>query len=68
MWIIEFFKTFFKGRGFYPTLIVILSWTYAVILFIMLICQFILFIFKVKYCDSEFSNSIKKKSRSEKKT
>jgi hypothetical protein len=66
MWIIEFFENFSKGRGFFPILIIILSWTYTIVLFGVLIIQFLLYIFRIKYYNPEFNHSVTKKVHMEK--
>ncbi|KZL92496.1 hypothetical protein [Clostridium magnum] len=54
MWIIEFLKKSLEGRGFYPSLLVIISWTYTIVMVGVLICQIFLYIFRVKYCGYNF--------------
>jgi|GEM_PF-2017321 hypothetical protein len=57
MWIIEFLKKSLEGRGFYPALMVVFSWTYTVVLVAVIICQVFLYIFGVKYYNPEFNNA-----------
>jgi len=58
MWIIEFLKKSLEGRGFYPILIVILSWTYTIVIVGVLICQIFLYIFRVRYYKHSFSKNV----------
>lgn len=58
MWIIEFLKKSLEGRGFYPSLLVILSWSYTIVIVGVLICQVFLYIFRVKYHDHKFIKSV----------
>lgn len=60
MWIIEFLKKLLEGRGFYPILMVILSWTYTAVIVGVLICQFFLYIFGVRYCNHSFIKNANK--------
>ncbi|WP_035795347.1 hypothetical protein [Clostridium akagii] len=61
MWIIEFLQKFLEGRGFYPSLMVIFSWGYTILLVGVLICEIFLYIFKVKYYNPEFKKDVNKK-------
>ncbi|AAK76767.1 hypothetical protein BJV85_003863 [Clostridium acetobutylicum] len=61
------FKTLVKGRGFYPILMVITTWTYSLILFLVFIWELVLYIFKVKYDNPEFKEIVKKNSDKNKK-
>lgn len=61
MWIIEFLKKLLVGRGFYPSLMVIFSWSYTVVLTVALVWQIFLYIFKVKYYNQDFKNEVNKK-------
>lgn len=58
MWIIEFLKKSLEGRGFYPSLLVILSWSYTIVIVGVLICQIFLYIFRVKYREHKFIKSV----------
>jgi len=58
MWIIEFLKKSLEGRGFYATLMVVFSWTYTVVLVAVIICQFFLCIFGVRYYNPEFNKDV----------
>lgn len=60
MWITEFLKKWLEGRGIYPILIISFTWTYTIIMIGILVYQLLLYIFKVKYHNSEFNKSIKK--------
>ncbi|SMC26434.1 hypothetical protein SAMN02745134_02831 [Clostridium acidisoli DSM 12555] len=59
MEIIEFLIKSLKGRGFYPAFMVVFSWTYTIVLIVVLICQLFLYIFRVKYYNPEFNNKEK---------
>lgn len=63
MWIIEFLKKLLEGRGFYPSLMVILSWSYLLVIIVVLICQFFLYVFGVKYNNYSFSKEVNKKKK-----
>ena len=54
MWIIKFLEKSLEGRGFYPSLMVVFSWSYTVVLVGVLICEIFLYIFRVKYYNQEF--------------
>ncbi|URZ04566.1 hypothetical protein CLAUR_046550 (plasmid) [Clostridium felsineum] len=58
--LIKIFKAFIKGRGFYPTLMVIVTWSFSIILFLVLIYEIFLYLFKVKYDNPEFKKASKK--------
>jgi len=60
MWIIKFLEKSLEGRGFYPILMVVFSWSYTVVLVGVLICEIFLYIFRVKYYNSQFhKNDVK---------
>ncbi|MFL0252680.1 hypothetical protein ACJDT4_19890 [Clostridium neuense] len=67
MRIVEFLKKSLEGRGVYPIFMTIFSWSYAAVLFVALICEFFLYIFKVKYRNPEFKNSEKKHKKGSEK-
>lgn len=59
MYIIDFLIKSLNGRGFYAALMVVFSWTYTIVLIIVVICQLFLYIFRRKYYNPEFSNEEK---------
>ncbi len=61
MWVVEFLKKTFEGRGVYATLIAVFSWIYTCIMVGIFICQVFLYIFKVRYSNPSFDKSINKK-------
>ena len=50
----------FEGRGVYPIFMVIVGWSYAFIVFTVLIWQFVLYALGVKYYDDDFNQAIGK--------
>lgn len=58
--ILEFLKKSLEGRGTYPVFMVIFSWTIVFVLALAVIFQLLLYIFKVKYDNSEFEAAVNK--------
>lgn len=54
-------KNIFKGRGVFPTVFSIVSWIYLIIIVLFTFTQFLLFVFRIKYIDKNFSDIFKKK-------
>lgn len=63
MQIVEFLKKLLEGRGFYPIFMVIYSWSNAVILFGILICEIFLYILKVKFRSKDFKSKADNKGK-----
>lgn len=62
MHIIEFLKKSLEGRGFYPIALIIVSWSYLIILLAYLVYEIFLYIFKIRYED-EGSESVNSKRK-----
>lgn len=56
MHIIEFLKKSLVGRGFYPIALIIVSWSYLIILLAYLVYEIFLYIFKIGYEDEGYEN------------
>lgn len=54
--IIEYLNELLKGRGVFPSFLVISSWSYVIILIVILICQLFLFLIRKKYYNDEFNS------------
>lgn len=65
MRIIKWLEGYLQGRGVYPIFMVIISWSYAIIMVCYLICETFLYIFKVKLNDKNFKNEIHKNLKKE---
>lgn len=65
MQIMEFLKKSLEGRGFYPIFMVIYSWSSVVILFVILIYEIFLYIFKVKFRSRDLKNNIDNKGKND---
>jgi hypothetical protein len=63
MWIIEFLKKALEGRGFYPNLMVILSWSYTVVVVGILLCQLFLYLLGIKYNNDAFGKETSEKKK-----
>ncbi|OAA92885.1 hypothetical protein [Clostridium coskatii] len=63
MWFIEFFKKSLEGRGFYPTLMVIVSWTYAAVVVCILLYQLFLYTLGIKYNNDAFGKETSEKKK-----
>lgn len=61
MWVVELLKKIFEGRGVYATSIAIFSWIYTCIVLGILICQVLMYIFRVKYFNPGFNKNINEK-------
>ena len=66
MWIIKFLEKSLEGRGFYPVLMVVFSWSYTVVLVGVLVCEIFLYILRVKYYNPEFNKNDTKATDDEK--
>ncbi|MDP4146219.1 MAG: hypothetical protein Q8936_17325 [Bacillota bacterium] len=60
VWIVEFLRKTFEGRGIYPTFFSIISWIYVFVIVLVLLCQFCLYIFGMRYNSPDFSKDISK--------
>ncbi|MDF2880473.1 MAG: hypothetical protein K0R54_1030 [Clostridiaceae bacterium] len=58
----EFLKKSLEGRGFYPIMVIALTWTYTAVILIFFICQLFLCIFHVKCSDDNFNKSVNEKA------
>jgi hypothetical protein len=56
--IIEFLKKSLEGRGFFPIMLIALTWTYAAVILIFFICQLFLYVLHVKCLDENFNKSV----------
>lgn len=63
MQIIEFLKKSLEGRGLYPIFMVIYSWSSAIILLGIFICEIFLYIFKVRIPSKDFKSRIDNKEK-----
>ncbi|MCD2348005.1 hypothetical protein [Clostridium guangxiense] len=63
MQIIDSLKKLLEGRGFYATFMFMFSWTYTLILFVVLLCQIFLYIFRVKYYNPELKDKSKEENK-----
>lgn len=63
MIIVEFFTNLLKGRGIFPSFLVISSWSFTAILIIFLLHHLLFYILGEKYKNKKFINSLKKKDK-----
>ncbi|WP_123052841.1 hypothetical protein [Clostridium sp. JN-1] len=59
MKIIQLLQKQFEGRGIFPTFFSIVSWVYLVIILSYIMCQFLLYVFRVKCNDKNFFDNLK---------
>lgn len=67
MQILELLKKFLEGRGVYPIFMFLFSWANVLALMLVLIFQLLLYIFKVKYNNTEFETAVNKELNKKKK-
>lgn len=62
---VQFLQDQFEGRGIFPTVFSMVSWIYLVIILLFTVCQFLLYIFKIKCNDKNFLDKIEKNNQDE---
>lgn len=65
--ILEVLKKSLEGRGVYPIFMFLFSWANVLALMLVLIFQLLLYIFKVKYNNTEFETAVNKELNKKKK-
>lgn len=63
MFVVEFFKGILNGRGVFPSFLVISSWSFTLLLLVLILYNFLLYMFRVRYRNKRFTNGLVKKNK-----
>ncbi|MHC1684792.1 MAG: hypothetical protein AB6733_17905 [Clostridiaceae bacterium] len=67
MFIVEFLKELLKGRGIFPSFLVISSWSFTFVLICIFLYNLFLYFFQVKYESKRFTDGLAQKDNNKNK-